>query len=154
MIIALGADHAGFELKQRLFDALSSSGHEVIDHGTNSAEAVDYPDFAVAVARDVVRGVADRGVLICGSGIGMAIAANKIPGVRAAKVDSLEEARLARLHNDANVLCFGARFIDPETAEAALDLWLATEFEGGRHARRVEKISELESDGGNQLNER
>ncbi|RIK09488.1 MAG: ribose 5-phosphate isomerase B [Acidobacteria bacterium] len=144
MIVALGADHAGAELKDRLAELLRREGHELIDRGTDSSESVDYPDFAEAVAADVSAGRADRGLLVCGTGIGMAMAANKIRGVRAANVRSVEEAELSRQHNDANILCLGARFIDPQVAEDVLNAWLKTDFEGGRHVRRVEKIGKLE----------
>lgn len=144
LIVAVGADHAGAGLKDQLADVLRRDGHEVIDSGTNSSESVDYPDFAAAVAADVAAGKADRGLLVCGTGIGMAITANKVRGVRAANVRSVEEAALSRQHNDANVLCLGARFIDPQVAEEALKVWLQTDFEGGRHERRVEKIGQVE----------
>lgn len=145
MKVALGADHAGFGLKQRLSDLLVKNGHSVIDHGTNTSDSVDYPDFALEVANDVAEGRADRGLLVCGTGVGMAIAANKVNGVRAANVRTAEEAQLSRLHNNANVLCLGARFIDPCGAEDVLLTWMRTEFEGGRHEPRVEKITKIES---------
>ncbi len=144
MKIALGADHAGFALKEYLKDKLIRQGHEVIDYGAFGAESSDYPDFAAPVARDVAAGRADRGVLVCSTGIGMAIAANKVCGVRAALATNLDEVRLVRSHNDANVLTFGARYTTPEEAEAMLEAFLATGFEGGRHARRVGKIEEIE----------
>lgn len=145
MKVALGADHAGFGLKQRLSDLLVKNGHSVIDHGTNTSDSVDYPDFALEVANDVAEGRADRGLLVCGTGVGMAIAANKVNGVRAANVRTAEEAQLSRLHNNANVLCLGARFIEPCEAEDVLLTWMRTEFEGGRHEPRVEKITKIES---------
>lgn len=145
MIITIGADHAGADLKDRLAELIQHYGHQLIDRGTNSSDSVDYPDFAAAVAGDVATGKADRGVLICGTGIGMAITANKVRGVRAANVRTVEEAELSRQHNDANVLCLGARFIDPQVAEDVLLAWLQTEFEGGRHERRVEKIVQVEN---------
>lgn len=144
MKVSLGADHAGFELKGRLSSLLTSLGHTVVDHGTDSAESVDYPDFAGLVAHDVASGNADRGLLVCGTGIGMAIAANKVNGARAANPASVEEAILSREHNDANVLCIGARFVDATVAEKILEAWLNSRFEGGRHIRRVEKIAAIE----------
>jgi len=149
MRIALGADHAGFELKNELSDVLRQSGHEVCDFGTNSAESTDYPDYAGLVARAVATGSAERGVLVCSSGVGMSIAANKIRGIRAALGVSPEEVRVTRAHNDANVLTLGARFTDPALARELVRKFLETPFEdsgndGGRHARRVAKISDLE----------
>jgi len=144
MKIAIGADHAGFSLKHRLRDKLKDSGHEVVDFGTWSEEACDYPDFALAVAQAVARGDADRGVLVCSTGVGMAIAANKVAGVRAALAAHPDEVRMSRAHNDANVLTLGAKYTDEKTAGAMVDLFLATPYEGGRHARRVAKISEIE----------
>jgi len=145
MRVALGADHAGFLLKNQIADHLRQSGHEVLDRGTDGPESCDYPDFAAAVARDVAGGGADRGVLICTTGIGMSIAANKIAGIRAAHAGSPEEAELARRHNDANVLAIGARFAR-EDANTLVDVFLGTEFEGGRHARRTAKIQALEQE--------
>lgn len=145
LIVTVGADHAGVELKDRLAELLRRDGHELIDRGTNSTESVDYPDFAAAVASDVATGKAERGLLVCGTGVGMAITANKVRGVRAANVRTVEEAELSRQHNDANVLCLGARFIDPQVAEDVLTAWLQTDFEGGRHERRVEKIGQVEN---------
>ncbi|MBV8205764.1 MAG: ribose 5-phosphate isomerase B [Acidobacteria bacterium] len=144
MKISLGADHAGFELKQKIKAHLVNQGFEVGDHGTASAESVDYPDFARAVGHDIAENRAKRGILVCGTGIGMAIAANKVHGVRAANVVSADAARLSREHNDANVLALGARLVDEQTALQIVDKWLGTEFAGGRHLRRLEKISELE----------
>lgn len=145
MKIALGADHAGFELKENIRQHLVKESFQVDDRGTNSADSVDYPDFAAAVAEQVAARKADLGILVCGSGIGMAIAANKIPGVRAANVHSEIEAQLSREHNDANVLTLGARMLDEATALKIVDRWLNTPFAGGRHSRRVEKISQLEA---------
>ncbi len=147
MKIAIGADHAGFLLKERLRDKLLRDGHHVVDYGTHSAESTDYPDYAEPVARDVASGEADRGVLICATGIGMSIAANKVPGVRAALGTSEEEVRLVRGHNDANILTLGGKFIDPAQAEKLLDVFLSAQFEGGRHARRVAKIGRMEGGG-------
>ncbi|MCL4499567.1 MAG: ribose 5-phosphate isomerase B [Chloroflexi bacterium] len=144
MKVALGADHAGFPLKEELKETLKRNGIEYVDFGTFSNESVDYPDFAGMVAEKVVAGEFDKGVLVCGSGIGVSIAANKVPGARAALCSEIETARLSRRHNDANVLTLGARFIDVELAKKILLVWLETEFEGGRHGRRVDKIRELE----------
>jgi ribose 5-phosphate isomerase B len=145
MRIAVGADHAGFVLKEHLRGRLEREGHLVLDEGTHSAESCDYPDFAAPVAHDVVAGRADRGILICGTGVGMSIAANKVAGIRAALGTVPEEVRLARAHNDANILTLGARFIDEPAADALVDVFLDTAFDGGRHERRVEKIAALES---------
>lgn len=145
MKIAIGADHAGFELKQQLRDKLVRDGHEVVDKGTNSPESVDYPDYAAAVARDVAEGAADRGVLVCSSGVGMSIAANKVRGVRAALGTNEEEVRLTREHNDANILTLGVKFTDPATASRLVDVFLNSGFDGGRHTRRIEKIKQLEN---------
>jgi ribose 5-phosphate isomerase B len=148
MKVAIGADHAGFALKQKLVEVLRRKGHEVTDFGAKSAESTDYPDYAAAVARAVVNQQADRGILLCMTGAGMSIAANKLPGVRAALGVSPDEVRLIRSHNDANVLTLGAMSTDPETAETLTDIFLSTEFEGGRHARRLGKISALEQGAG------
>ncbi len=142
--IAIGSDHAGFESKERAKSDLLALGVEVVDKGTHSLDSVDYPDFGAAVARAVASGEVERGVLICGSGIGVSIAANKIPGARAALCWNEETTRLAREHNDANVLCFGARFITPEQAARMVRLFLETEFDGERHTQRVEKLSALD----------
>ncbi len=144
MKIAMGADHAGFRLKQVLRDKLVAEGHQVVDLGTDSAESVDYPDFAAAVGSKVASAECDRGILVCSSGVGMSIAANKIPGIRAALGVSAEEVRLTRAHNDANVLAIGAIFTDEATARTLVDTFLDTGFDGGRHERRVRKIDELE----------
>ena len=141
--VAIGSDHAGFALKGELAEMLAALGYEVIDLGTYSEERVDYPDFGAAVATEVAEGRADFGVCVCGSGLGIAMAANKIPGVRAAPLHDATTACLAREHNDANVACFGARLIDPETAKEALQVFCATDFEGGRHAPRVQKLNAL-----------
>jgi ribose 5-phosphate isomerase B len=138
--IAVGADHAGYELKQRLAEGLQRHGHEVLDLGTHGTQSVDYPDFAGAVAGAVAAGRAERGLLVCGTGIGMSIRANREPGVRAAKCNDPLEARMARAHNDANVLCLGARVLDASVAEELVALFLSTPFEGGRHAARVAKL--------------
>ncbi len=143
MRIAVGSDHAGFALKEMLAEHLRAGGHEVVDVGTNSTDSVDYPMFGAAVGRAVVSGDADRGLAVCGSGIGICIAANKVPGVRAATVHDVTSATFTRLHNDANVMCVGERFIGPQVALDALDAFVATAFEGGRHARRVQALDDL-----------
>jgi len=144
MRISVGADHAGFEAKGALVALCRELGHGVIDEGPDSADPVDYPDYAAKVGRAVARGAAERGLLVCGTGMGVAMAANKVDGVRAAKCNDPEEAELARRHNDANVLCLGARTTDPSVLASTLRTFLETGFDGGRHARRVEKIMELE----------
>lgn len=144
MKIALGADHAGFELKQKVREHLEKNGYQVKDEGTVSNESVDYPDFAKKVGEDVARQDVELGILVCGSGVGMAIAANKVPGVRAANVSSEYEAQYSREHNDANVLALGARVLDESRAIALIDKWLSTPFAGGRHQRRVDKIAAIE----------
>lgn len=144
MRIAAGSDHAGFTLKERLAEHLREQGHEVIDLGTHSTDRVDYPDFGAAVGSAVASGEADLGLCVCGSGIGIAIAANKVAGVRAAPVHDVTSAHLAREHNDANVICFGERLIGPKVAEEALDAFLAAKFEGGRHAARVAKLDAMQ----------
>ena len=146
MKIALGADHAGYELKDQIKEHLQRTGIEVQDRGTSSPESVDYPDFADKVAHDVQSHRADLGILVCGSGIGMAIAANKVTGIRAANVSSEYEAQMSREHNNANVLALGARIVKPAVALGIVDKWLATEFAGGRHERRVEKITAIEKE--------
>lgn len=144
MKIAIGADHAGFQAKERLKEHLRRKKHVLWDAGTTSDASVDYPDFAAAVAKRVASGAARRGVLVCGTGIGMCIAANKVKGVRAAVVWDTASSRLAAEHNDANVLCLSARFFENRALTAQLDAWLTTPFGGGRHARRVRKIKALE----------
>lgn len=144
MKIALGADHAGFPLKEHLARFLAGQGHDVDDVGTHSVASVDYPDFAAKVARAVASGEAERGVLVCGTGIGVAMAANKVDGVRAANCNDLFGAGLCRAHNNANVLAVGGRVIGTDLAEAIVRTFLETEWEGGRHGRRVEKIHSLE----------
>lgn len=143
MRIALGADHRGFRLKEELKRWLAVRGYEVIDFGPASADRVDYPDYAFKVADAVTRRHADRGILVCSTGIGMSIAANKVRGVRAALADSVRLARLSRQHNDANVLCLGADFVSAAEARRIVGVWLKTEFTGGRHARRVRKLGRL-----------
>jgi ribose 5-phosphate isomerase B len=144
MKIAIGADHAGFELKEKIKRRLAGEGIEVRDEGTNSAESVDYPDFARKVAEDVAQQRVDFGVLVCGSGIGMAIAANKVPGVRAANVSTEWEAHVSREHNNANVVTLGARILDERAAHNLVETFLRTLFTGGRHQRRVDKIADIE----------
>ena len=144
MKISLGADHAGYPLKEKIKQRLAQQGIEVTDHGTTSIDSVDYPDYAREVAHDVAGKRADWGILVCGSGIGMAMSANKVPGVRAANVASELEAQLSREHNDANVLAVGSRILDDATAFKIVDKWLHTGFAGGRHQQRVDKISDLE----------
>ena len=139
--IAIASDHAGFPLKSMLKEELAELGFAVLDLGTNGTESVDYPDFAYAMTSAVRDGRAGRGVLVCGSGIGIGIAANRDPEIRAAPIHDALGARLARRHNDANVICFGGRTIGFDVARDCLRVFLETEFEGGRHARRVDKLS-------------
>ncbi len=145
MRIAVASDHAGFELKQMLADHLRAGGHDVVDLGTDDNTSVDYPDFGAAIGAEVADGDSELGVAVCGSGIGICIAANKVKGVRAATVHDVTSARLTRLHNNANVMCLGERFTGPQVALDAVDAFISTDFEGGRHTRRVEKITTLES---------
>jgi ribose 5-phosphate isomerase B len=144
MKIAIGADHAAFDLKNRLGEFLRGLAADVIDMGTNGPGSVDYPDFGEKVAMAVIEGAADRGVLICGTGIGMSIVANKFAGIRAALCSEPVSARMSRLHNDANVLVLGGRMIGPIMAEEIVRVWLETPFEGERHQRRLGKIIEIE----------
>ena len=146
MRIALGSDHAGFELKQHLLTRLSGQGHEVSDLGTDSTESVDYPEFCAAVGRAVVAGEADWGIVMGGSGQGEQLAANKVRGVRAALCNCLYTARMARAHNDANVLSVGARVVGLSVAEEIVDIFATTEFEGGRHQRRVDQVMAIEAE--------
>ncbi|MBS1838780.1 MAG: ribose 5-phosphate isomerase B [Actinobacteria bacterium] len=143
MRIAVGADHAGVDLKDMLAAHLAGRGIDVVDLGTHGHDRVDYPDFGAAVGRAVASGDVDLGVCVCGSGIGIAIAANKVRGIRAATVHDQTSARLAREHNDANVICLGQRLLGEEVARDALDAWLDSEFQGGRHTGRVAKLDEL-----------
>ena len=145
--LVIGSDHAGFELKQQLAEHLREQGHEVDDLGTTSTESVDYPEYGAKVAQAVVEGRAEYGVCVCGTGIGIGMAANKVDGARAAVVHDATSARLARQHNDANVVCLGARLTGSEAAADAVDAFVETEFEGGRHQRRIDQITELESSG-------
>ena len=144
MKVALGVDHAGFPYKKELETLLRALGHSVLDMGTTSDASCDYPDFAEKVARAVASGGADRGVLVCGTGIGMSITANKIAGIRAAVVTDEKTAELSRRHNDANVFCAGARVLPVVKIAESLKVWLQTPFEGGRHANRVAKIKAIE----------
>jgi ribose 5-phosphate isomerase B len=142
-MIAIGADHAGYELKETIKEFLNSMGQAFTDYGTFSAESTDYPDYAHTVAQAISNGEADRGILVCGTGVGMAITANKHQGIRAANAESIETARLSRAHNDANILALGARVTPPELATEIVKVFLNTKFEGGRHQRRVDKIHSL-----------
>lgn len=144
MIISMGSDHAGFAQKQQLKAYLEAKGHTVVDRGCASEDRCDYPDFAAPVARDVAEGRAERGVLVCGTGIGMAMAADKIPGVRAANIITPQFAQLCREHNNANVITLSGRFVEEPVNEQILDVFLATEFGGGRHTGRVAKIMALD----------
>ena len=141
--IAAGCDHGGFSLKTVLIEQLIESGHEVLDLGTDSNERVDYPDFAEAVAKSVASGEAEFGLLVCGSGIGVCMVANKISGIRAATIHDVTSAHLSREHNDANIICLGERLIGPEVAKEALDVFLASEFQEGRHLNLVKKIDKI-----------
>ena len=144
MRIAIGADHGGYELKQQVAEFLIAQGYEVNDLGTHSLESVDYPDFAELVAHAVARGEAERGIVICGTGIGVSMSANKIRGIRAALCTDCYMARMAREHNDAQLLCLGARVLGIGSALEIVHVFLGSEFEGGRHARRVGKINALD----------
>jgi ribose 5-phosphate isomerase B len=145
MKIVLASDHRGFAVKQRLAALLAELGHEVRDFGVSRGdEAADYPDYAIPVSEAVARGEADRGILICGTGFGMCIVANKVPGIRAVTCRDPIEAEMSRRHNDANVLCMSADFLGQELIDRLVKVWLTTNFEGGRHLRRVEKIAKYE----------
>ena len=144
MRIAIANDHRGHQLKERIVAQLRGMNHEIVDLGTDSAESVDYPDFAALVASQVSRGEADRGILICGTGVGMCIAANKFDGIRAAVCHDELTAEMSRLHNNANVLCLSGDLLGDRLIHRMVEVWVATEFEGGRHARRVDKITKLE----------
>src|SRR5439155_23348274 len=145
MSIAIGSDPRGYDVKRRIRSLLEQIGHEVLDFGADSDESVDYPDFAFQVAQAVAEGRVERGVLVCGTGIGMCIAANKVKGVRAAPCHDSITVEMSRRHNDANVLCLSADLLGEELIGRIVRLWLETEFEGGRHARRVEKITRFEN---------
>ena len=144
MKVAVGNDHRGLPVKQRVMTLLAELGHEVTDLGAGSPAGVDFPDFAFRVAEAVGTGRADRGILICATGHGMCIAANKVCGIRAANCRDVLDAELSRRHNDTNVMCLGAELIGEEQIERMIRTWLATEFEGGRHARRAEKVTAYE----------
>lgn len=143
MKISLACDHAGFALKERIKEKLAAEGHDLFDRGCFNETASDYPDYAILAARDVADGISERAVLVCGSGIGMSMVANKVRSVRAALCTSPIMAEMSRRHNDANALTLGARYIDSDLALEILDVWLKTPFEGGRHQRRVDKIGKL-----------
>lgn len=144
MRIALGSDHGGYELKEVIKNHLKQKGLEIKDFGTDSTASCDYPDFAQAVGEAVAAGEYDRGILICGTGIGISIAANKIPGVRCALVSDGFSAKATRQHNDSNILALGGRVIGPGLALEIVDIWIDTQFDGGRHQRRIDKIADLE----------
>ncbi|KMM36645.1 ribose 5-phosphate isomerase B [Guptibacillus hwajinpoensis] len=145
MRVAIGADHAGVNIKEDIIHIIKELGMDVIDLGCDCNESVDYPDYAIPVAEKVASGEADRGILICGTGIGMSIAANKVSGIRCALVHDLFSAKATRLHNDSNVLAMGERIIGPGLASEIAKVWLETEYEAGRHAKRVSKITEYEA---------
>jgi ribose 5-phosphate isomerase B len=145
MRIAVASDHRGFAIKSRILSMIGELGHQAVDLGTDSPESVDYPDFAAKVARSVGCGEVDRGILICGTGMGMCITANKFKGVRACTCHDDLTAEMSRRHNDANVLCLSADLLGDRLINRMIELWLKTEFEGGRHARRVEKIGQIEA---------
>lgn len=144
MRIAVGSDHAAYELKEAIKEKMINEGHEVIDVGCDSPESVDYPKYGHAVGRAVASGEAERGIAVCGSGIGISIACNKVPGIRAALCTSVEMAEMCRRHNNANVVCMGARMISQELAFDIIDKWMTTDFEGGKHLRRINEIEDLD----------
>ncbi len=144
MRIAAGSDHAGYHLKQEVIAWLGELGHQALDMGAVSSESVDYPDFAERVCEAVAGGQADLGILVCGTGLGMAITANKVPGIRAVTCTDTFSARCSREHNDANVLCLGERVTGPGLARDVVESWLSASFQGGRHQRRVDKIADIE----------
>lgn len=143
--IAMGCDHAGYDMKEKIKDELTKQGYAIKDFGTYSTESADYPDYGIKASEAVAKGECDYGIVICGSGIGISISANKVKGVRAALVCDEERASLARMHNNANVLAMGARFTDIDTAKKIVDVFLSTPFEGQRHEKRVNKIIEYEN---------
>ncbi|MBU6311376.1 MAG: ribose 5-phosphate isomerase B [Actinomycetales bacterium] len=147
MRIAIGSDHAGFELKSALRDWLHEQGHEVVDVGTDTLDSCDYPVFGAAVGREVASGDVELGVAVCGSGEGICMAANKIPGVRAGVIRTAEDAELTRRHNNANVACFGGRVTAVAEAQQALQVFVSTPFDGGRHERRVDLLADLDREG-------
>ncbi|MCQ2362810.1 MAG: ribose 5-phosphate isomerase B [Acidaminococcaceae bacterium] len=144
MKLLIGSDHGGYHLKEHIKKYLTEKGYEMVDVGTDSEDSCDYPDFAQKLCNGITQGTAEKGILICGTGIGISIAANKCAGIRAALCNEVYGAKMSRQHNDANVLCMGARVIGVGTAELIVDTWLNTDFEGGRHQRRVAKIMALE----------
>lgn len=146
MKVAIAADHGGYELKDSMVEYIKSLGNEVVDLGTNSADSVDYPDYAKKVCEEIQQGNSDLGILICGTGIGMSLAANKFEGIRAACVSDVYSAKMSRNHNNANVLCIGARVIGDEVAKLIIKTFLENEFEAGRHQRRVDKIMAIEKE--------
>jgi len=148
MRIAVGSDHRGFHMRSQIVDLLKRLDQEVVDVGAEGQESVDYPDVAAAVARKVSRGEVDRGILVCGTGLGMSIAANKFPGVRAAPCHDDLTAEMSRRHNDLNVLCLSGDILGDRLVDRLVEIWLKTEFEGGRHQRRVQKIADLEKSNG------
>ncbi len=140
MLIAIGSDHAGFNMKAEIVSVLSELGHKYVDYGTDTLQSVDYPDFGEKISDAVSKGKADRGILICGTGIGMSIVANKFPGIRASLCNELLTAKMSRLHNDANILVLGGRIIGKDLAKEIVCTWMTTPFEGGRHIDRLKKI--------------
>lgn len=144
MKIAIGSDHAGLEIKREIINLLIDLGYDYIDYGTETPESVDYPDFGELVSSDVSKGIVARGILICGTGIGMSIVANKFPNVRAALCNELFSAKMSRLHNDANILVLGGRIVGRDLAKEIVKVWLTTPFEGGRHLNRLKKINIIE----------
>ncbi|MEC7445221.1 MAG: ribose 5-phosphate isomerase B [Planctomycetota bacterium] len=147
MRISIGNDHRGVQFKLKLADLLKRLGHEVVDAGTNESSAIDYPDVAAIVAKQVAGQDSDRGILICGTGIGMAIAANKVPGIRATTCHDEVTAEICRRHNNVNVLCLSADLVGEQLIQRLVEVWLNTDFDGGRHERRIKKIETLESNG-------
>ncbi len=147
MKIALGSDHGGFELKNKIKDFLNEAGHEVVDFGCDTSESVNYPNFGIEVGERVASKEFERGIVICGSGIGISIAANKVKGIRCALVHDVYSAKLTRLHNDSNILAMGGRIIGDDLAKAIVDTWINTKYEGGRHQTRLDIISQYEQKG-------
>lgn len=145
MKVAVASDHRGYHLKSRILDKLTNLGHEALNYGADGEESVDYPDFAVTVSEAVAKHEVDRGILICGTGMGMCIAANKFRGVRATACHDEVTAEMSRRHNDGNVLCLSAELLSEQLVDRMIEIWIQTEFEGGRHARRIQKISDLET---------
>ncbi len=143
MKLVIGSDHAAYELKEAIKEKLTGEGHEIIDVGCDSTESVDYPKYGHAVGRAVASGEAERGIAVCGSGIGISIACNKVPGIRAALCTSVEMAEMCRRHNNANVVCMGARMISQELAFDIIDTWMTTDFEAGKHLRRINEIEDI-----------